>query len=75
MNKIERELEFLKIKKHDVERAFKSQVDNHKHSAIYLVALVGVFSAITFSLGYTNSLSFVVFGEEGQVFANRVVER
>lgn len=62
MNKIERELEFLKIEKQSVERAFNNQVDNHKHSAIYLVALVGVFSGVAFSFGYTKSIPFIIFG-------------
>jgi len=65
MNKTERELEFLKIKKQEVEREFNHYIDNYKHSAIYLLALVVGFSGIFFSLGYTRNISFIIFGGLG----------
>ncbi|MCX6749189.1 MAG: hypothetical protein NTW17_00385 [Candidatus Pacearchaeota archaeon] len=65
MDKTERELEFLKIKKHNVERGFNSYVDNYKHSVVYIVALVGAFSGILFSLGNTKSVPFIIIGGLG----------
>lgn len=65
MNQIERELEFLKIEKHGVERAFSNYVDNYKHSVIYVVALVAGFSSIAFSLGHTKSIPAIIVGGLG----------
>lgn len=60
MNKTEKEIEFLKIKKQNVERVFDSVIDNYKHSAIYILALVVGFAGILLSLGYTNNIYFYV---------------
>jgi len=65
MNKTERELEFLKIKKQGVEREFNHYISNYQHSAIYLIALVAAFSGISFSLGYTKNIFFVIIGGLG----------
>ena len=62
MNQIGMELEFLKIEKHSVERAFNNYVDNYKHSVIYILALVGGFSSILFSLGHAKSIHFIIRG-------------
>ena len=60
MNKTERELEFLKIKKQSVEKEFNHYISNYQHSAIYLVALTVGFSGILFSLGYTKTISPII---------------
>ncbi len=63
MNKTERELDFLKIKKQNAERVFDSIVDGFKHSAIHILTLVIGFSTVSFLLGYTKSIyPFVMIG-------------
>lgn len=60
MNKTEKELEFLRIKKQGVERKFNHYISNYQHSAIYLVALGGGFVGILFSLGDTKSIPSII---------------
>ena len=62
MNKTEKELGFLKIKKQDIQRRFNHYIDNYQHSAIYLLALVVGFVGMSFSLGYTKNIPYIIIG-------------